>query len=233
MTAETLTEKLFETLITGDRPVARLVVQEAERTLGSPEALIEQVYWPTHQLIEKLFRADQLTTLNHHAATRLLRVLVDQTAASLAFNTSRNRRILAFCGQSDADDLGAQMAVDLLEASGFSITFAGGGIAADEIMARVNEDRPDVLLMFSSAAADLPSIRDMIDRLRGVQACPDLQIALGGGIFNRASGLAEEIGADIWAESPLEMVQCLVESPEQRAEKSGRTVGRSRKRKAA
>jgi methanogenic corrinoid protein MtbC1 len=181
-----------------------------------------------------LYREDQLTTLNHHMASRLLRVLVDQTAASLPFNHSRNKRVLAFCGPSDADDLGAQMAVDLLEASGFTMCFAGGGIAGDEIMARVNDEKPDILLMFCSAPHDLPDIREMIDRLREIGACPNLQIAVGGGVFNRASGLAEEIGADIWAETPLEMVESLVECPDQRAFKEQRTVGKTRsKRKVA
>lgn len=234
MSAEHLIEKLFEALISGDRPGARLVVQEAERTLGSPEALIEDVYWPTYNMIEKLFRQDQLTTLNHHCASRLLRVLVDQTAANLPFNNSRNKRILAFCGQSDADELGAQMAVDLLEAAGFTVTFGGGGIANDEILGRVNEDKPDVLLMFSSAARDLPEIRALIDQLQEIGACPKTQFAVGGGVFNRADGLAEEIGADIWADTPLAMVDALVECPEQRAEKTQRTVGRTKKvRKAA
>lgn len=234
MNAEALIEKLFETLITGDRPRARLVVQEAERTLGSTQALIEDVFWPTYNHIEKLFRADQLTTLCHHTATRLLRVLTDQAAANLPMGKSRERSILAFCGASDADELGAQMAVDLLEAAGFRITFAGGGIANDEILARVNEDKPDVLLMFSSAARDLPGIRELIDQLREIGACPNIQIAVGGGVFNRAEGLAEEIGADLWAETPLEMVDSLIECPDQRADKAQRTVGRAKRvRKAA
>ncbi len=234
MTAEALIEKLFETLITGDRPQARRVVQEAERTLGSAESLIEDVFWPTYNTIEKLYRGDQLSTLNHHMATRLLRVLVDQTSANLPFSADRNRSILCFCGQSDADELGAQMAVDLLEAAGFRVTFGGGGIANDEILARVNEDKPDILLMFSNAASDLPEIRSLIDQLHDIGACPNIQFAVGGGVFNRADGLAEEIGADIWADTPLAMVDCLVERPEQRADKTQRTVGRSKKiRKAA
>lgn len=234
MTAEALIEKLFETLITGDRPQARRVVQEAERTLGSAESLIEDVFWPTYNTIEKLYRADQLSTLNHHMATRLLRVLVDQTSANLPFSAGRNKSILCFCGQSDADELGAQMAVDLLEAAGFRVTFGGGGIANDEILARVNDDKPDILLMFSNAASDLPEIRSLIDQLHEIGACPNIQFAVGGGVFNRADGLAEEIGADIWADTPLAMVDCLVERPEQRADKTQRTVGRSKKiRKAA
>lgn len=86
--------------------------------------------------------------------------------------------------------------------------------------------------MFCSAAADLPGIRGLIDTLRDVNACPETQIVVGGGVFNRAEGLAEEIGADLWASTPLDLVESIVHDPDQRATPEQRTVGRIR-RKAA
>ena len=136
--------------------------------------------------------------------------------------------MFALCGPSEAEELGAQMAVDLIEAAGFDICFAGGGIANDEVLGRVHEESPDVLLMFSSAAQDLPNIRAMIDQLHEIGACPNLQIAVGGGVFNRAEGLAEEIGADVYGTSPLEMVDILIHDAEGRAGLAQRTVGRNR-----
>lgn len=233
MTTETLQERFFEVLIAGDRPTARRLVQEALRDDGTPETLITDLFWPTFENLERLYRADQLTRLCHHTATRLLRVLVDQNAARLELTGARGRRILAFCGPCEAEELGAQMAVDLLEGCGFTVTFSGGGIANDEILARVHEDQPDVLLMFASAAHDLPDIRRLIDTLHSIGAAPQMQIAVGGGVFNRADGLAEEIGADVWAQTPLEMVERLVNEPERRAGVDQRTVGRNRRRRSA
>jgi methanogenic corrinoid protein MtbC1 len=233
MATETCLERFFEVLIAGDRREARHVVEEALAGEGTPETVITDLFWPTYDNLERLYRADQLTRICHHTATRLLRVLVDQNAARLDCSGSQNRRILAFCGPSDADELGAQMAVDLLEGCGFTVTFGGGGIANDEILARVHEDKPDVLLMFSSAAHDLPEIRRLIDTVRSIGAASGVQIAVGGGVFNRADGLSEEIGADLWARSPLEMVERLVEEPERRAAADQRTVGRNRRRKSA
>jgi len=233
MHTEAMIERLFETLISGDRAATRNVVHQAEESLGSAESVITDLFWPTHQQIDKLFRSDQLAPLNHHLATRLLRVMVDQTSSRLKISPPRNRTIFSVCGPSESEELGAQMAVDLLEAAGFHIFFAGGGVAPDEILSRVQEDKPDVLLMFSSAAQDLPGIREMIDRIREIGACPNLQVAVGGGVFNRADGLAEEIGADIWATSPLEMVDCLLGEPERRAAVNQRTVGRNRKKRVA
>ncbi len=233
MSHEMPVERFFETLISGDRGAAREFVRRERARGTSPETLITDLFWPTYQLLERLHSSDQLECLSHHLATRLLRVLVDQNAAGLGRDAERGRTIFAFCGPDDADDLGAQMAVDLLERAGYDITFAGGGIANDEILARVNETKPGILLAFCSAPRDLPNIRELIDTLHEIGACPGLQIAVGGGVFNRAEGLAEEIGADTWAKSPMELVDCLVGNPQKRAEAEQRTVGRNRRKRSA
>lgn len=45
-----------------------------------------------------------------------------------------------------------------------------------------------------------------------------MQIVVGGGIFNRAPGLAEEIGADLWATSPRELLSVLESMQDVRSE---------------
>jgi methanogenic corrinoid protein MtbC1 len=233
MSQDILIERFFETLISGHRNAARQIVGEALSGGAEATHLITNLFWPTYEMIEKLYRSDQLTRLSHHMSTRLLRVLVDQNASRLSFGPTRNRRVFALCGPKDADELGAQMAVDLLEQSGFEMSFGGGGIPNDEILQHVHENQPDVLLMFASAPSDLPEIRGLIDTLHEIGACPNLQIVVGGGVFNRAEGLAEEIGADMWAKSPLELVDLMVGQPLRRANLEGRSVGRKRKTKTA
>jgi methanogenic corrinoid protein MtbC1 len=235
MSQDILVERFFETLISGVRPAARELVSETLATGVSPATLLTDLFWPTYELIERLYRSDQLTKLSHHLSTRLLRVLVDQNAARLKAQPRRNRSVMAFCGPRDSDELGAQMAVDLLEQAGFDVSFAGGNIPNDEILQAVHETKPDVLLMFASGPSDLPQIRQLIDTLHEISACPDLQMVVGGGVFNRAEGLAEEIGADMWAASPLELAELMVAEPARRAQAEQRTVGRKRrvKREAA
>jgi methanogenic corrinoid protein MtbC1 len=230
---EPLVERLFDLLVSGDRPAVRTFV-DAHSSRGLPaETLISQVFWPVYDLIETLHRKDQMTRIAHHMATRFLRVMVDQAAARLARKASLNRRVFAVCGPTDPDELGAQMAVDLLEAAGFAVSFAGGGIASDEILAQVQETRPDVLLLFASAPSDLPGIRGMIDQINEIGAVRQLQVVVGGGVFNRAQGLAEEIGADLWAENPAELVATMVRDPGRRALPAQQSVGKKRKLRAA
>lgn len=228
MNPEVLVERFFESLIQGDRPGSRTVVDEALRAGVSAPRLVSELFWPAYEMVEKLYRSDQLTKICHHFATRLLRVLVDQNASRLTRAARNGRSVLAVCGPRDSEELGAQMAVDLLEHSGYEVSFAGGGIANDEILAHVHENKPQVLLLFASGASDLPEIRQLIDTLQEIGACPNLQVVVGAGVFNRAEGLAEEIGADLWARTPLELVEVMAAEPARRADSEQRTVGRKR-----
>jgi len=226
---ERCVERLFQYLTAGDREQARSLLAEIEEGGTSAEELTQRVLWPALELVNSLFRADQLTTLAHHYAIRLLRLLVDQVQARYTQQPRTGRRILMFSGVTEGDELCAQMVANLTEASGFEVFFAGGGIANDEILAAVGEQRPDVLLMFASSPSDAPNIRVLIDTIREVDSCPELQIVVGGGVFNRAEGLAEEIGADLWAKDPMELIEKLQTQADRRAAPDQRTVGRNRK----
>lgn len=232
MSADILSERLFESLIQGDRVRARDLIDEQRASGASPELLLTDLFWPTYELIEKLHREDQITELAHKLSTRLFRVLVDQVSRELIASSDAQpvgRTVFACCGSTESSELGAQMGVDLLEAAGFEVRFAGGGVPIDEIRQTVQESKPDALLMFCSNASDLPDIRVLIDTLHEIGACPHTQIVVGGGVFNRADELAEEIGADLWAAHPLELVDAMIDDAEVRAAPDQRTVGRSRK----
>lgn len=236
----TLVERLFEALISGDRRQARVVVAEAIRSAGdlaSPALLISGLYWPAYELIERLYRNDQLTRLSYQLSTRLLRKLVDGAGAELSAtppNRANARRIFAACGPTEGDELGAQMAIDLIEAAGYEVTFAGGGLPSDEIMAQVHESKPDILLLFASGASDLPGIRGIIDTLRSMNASPNTRVVVGGGVFNRAEGLAEEINVDLYCATPMQLVETLASHPViERASAKPKLAPQVRKRRAA
>lgn len=233
MSQEVLIERFIEVLISGDRQAARQIVDECLSADAPAEAIIEKLFWPTLEQIDRMHRQDQLSNICYNFATRMLRMLADQMQMRLQSRDIADRSLLICCGPNEGNELACQMAVDMLEASGFKVFFAGGGIAIDEIKAQVGTLGPDALVMFSSAPADLPPIRELIDYLHDTGVAPQLQIVVGGGVFNRAEGLAEEIGADLWAATPAELVQELIDNAEQRMASDQRTVGRRRRQAKA
>lgn len=229
MNEEIVVERLFATLTAGDRNGARAIARELSERGMTAEEMTHTIFWPALEMITQLFRADQLSMIAHHYATRLLRTLVDQAQAGYTQQERRGRRVVMFCGHSEVEDLAGQLAADLVEADGYEVFFGGGGVANDEIMEEVGRHRPDVLLMFGSSPSDAPGIRTLIDSIRKVNACPDMQVVVGGGVFNRAEGLAQEIGADVWVRTPRELVERLDSHRDRRATAEQRTVGRNRR----
>ncbi len=225
---ERVSEQLFSALVSGDRRASREIV-DAVYNAGIPaETIAKDIYWPLLESISTMYRKDQMTTLAHHYATRLLRMLVDQAQARFTQQTQRGQRIAMFCGPNETEELAGQLVADLLEADGYEVTFAGGGVANDEIRSELGERNAETLLIFASSAKDAPFIRELIDNVRGSGAFDHLQIVVGGGVFNRAPGLAEEIGADVSASSPRDLLEKLVSDRTTRNERWVKTTRRAR-----
>jgi methanogenic corrinoid protein MtbC1 len=229
MSQQVLVERFFERLISGDRTGAREIVDQCLSADAPAEAIIDKLFFPTYEMVQKLFRSDQLTVIGHHYATRLLRMLADQMQQRLVQQDRNGKSVLLLCGPKEGDELAGQFAADMLEAAGFDVRFAGGGIANDEVIAQIGELRPAALVLYGTAPSDLPHIRTLVDELRDMGVCPGTQIVVGGGVFNRAEGLAEEVGADIWAATPSELVAAMNTQSSTRMASDQRTVGRRRR----
>jgi len=224
-----LQERFFNALISGDRCEARVVVDELIDSGCSAEEIISRLFWPMAEQIDTMHRNDQLSDACFHYGTRLLRMLVDQMQMRLTQQDAKSETVLVMSGDGELEELAGQMTADLLEAAGFDVRYMGGGVANDEVVDQLGNLGIDRLVVFGAIAQTVPQTRLLIDRLHDTGVCPRLQIVVGGGVFNRADGLAEEIGADLWAEEPEHIVEAMVEEATRRMTPDQRTVGRRRR----
>jgi hypothetical protein len=140
--------------------------------------------------IQSLYRDDRITTTNLNLATRLNRSLTDQLTARLQRSEPNGRKALIFCGNAEPEELGGQLCADLFEVDGWTVRFAGGGVPDDEVLKLIGDERPDLLVMFGTLPSGVPAVRKLIDYLREVNSCPNMQVLrrdlqAGGGIVGR------------------------------------------------
>jgi methanogenic corrinoid protein MtbC1 len=224
----------LEPLLAGDRDAARKIVDAALAEGFSPADLLNNLIWPTMELLQSLYRDDRISISSLNLATRLNRTITDQLTVHLSRAASNGKKVLLFCGDDEPEELGGQITADLFESAGYTVRFAGGGVPQDEVLKLIGDVRPDLLVMFGTLPSGVPAVRKLIDYLRDVNSCPDMQIMCCGGIYKRAEGLAEEIGADLYAPDAAEAVSVANEHPTKKATADQQTVGRSRRtRKAA
>ena len=193
--------------------------------------LLRGVIWPAMEQIEKLYRENRISRITEHMATRINRMMADQMQAVLRREPKSGRRIVVVCGDGETEELGAQITADLFEAKGWSVWFLGSGVPNDEILQFTGKIRPDLLCIYGSHPSGVPNIRRLVDLIRAVNACEQMQILTMGGVFNRAEGLAEEIRADLSATTAEQAVATAMANPVRVPKPDVPQPGRRRKRK--
>jgi methanogenic corrinoid protein MtbC1 len=181
---------------------------------GTPaNAVYTSLIWPIMVELENLSRADRITSAQEHIAARLNRTIVDQLQNKLPRKSTRNKRIVVCCAEAELQELGAQIIADLFESDGWEVKFLGGGLTNEDILTFSGEFAPDILLIYGSTPQQAPSMRKLIDTIKDVNAHPNMRIMLSGGVFARADGLWQEIGADLFASDAIEAVQLASTEP--------------------
>jgi len=229
-----LSRLYLEPLLVGDRTECRQIIEAAASGGLDSQTLLTQLIWPIMERLQGLYRDDRISVSSLNLATRLNRSITDQLCGKLIRKDPNGKKVLIFCGDDEPEELGGQICADLFEAEGYTVRFAGGGVPEDEVLKLIGDLRPELLVMFGTLPSGVPTVRKLIDYLREVNSCPHMQIMCCGGIYKRAEGLAEEIGADLYAPDAAEAVSIASEQSGRKATVDQQTVGRTRRiRKAA
>ena len=229
MVREDVLARYLEALLRGDRKACRSVVEETLQSGVPANSVYLHLIWPVMTEIERLQRADKISLVEEHLATRINRTIVDQLQNKLPRRPEKHKKVVVCCAREELQELGAQIIADLFESDGWQVRFLGGGLTNDDVFAFINEYAPDVLLVYGTTPKQAPDVRRLIDRIRAVNAWPDLRIVVSGGLFNRADGLWEEIGADGFAATAGEVLQ-VAGDESQVANPDRRTVNRRKRR---
>ncbi|MFN0135544.1 MAG: B12-binding domain-containing protein [Phycisphaerae bacterium] len=193
---EPLLTRYLQPLLAGRRAECFSLVRDALQQGRNASDLIQEVVWPAMTQVDRLFRDDRINTAIENLATRINRTIADQLQTALPSGPPRGRRVLITCAAGENEELGAQMVADLFQADGWEVYFLGGGVPQDEIATLVGQLRPQLMVIFGTQPTGVPGCKALIDEIRHLGVVPHMNIVVSGGVFNRADGLWNEVGAD-------------------------------------
>ncbi len=204
-------ERFVQLLINGDRVGARDLVREYLDARSSHDATdaLRDLAWPACATLDALTRRDHITSASEQTATVLLAQLVQRIECGLTKHPARCRQVMIATGPRATEQLAGEILAGIAEADGFDVHFLGAGIESDELFAAISARRPAYFVSFAAAGPDAPRLRRLITALRVQDPVPGLRVGVGGGVFNRAAGLGDEIGADFEAACPFSMLDTL------------------------
>jgi methanogenic corrinoid protein MtbC1 len=193
----------------GDRSACRDQVRESLADGNDTIETLERLVWPACTIIDGWSRRDQIDAVHQHCATMLLLQIVQRLEPMLARRPSRCRLVMVSSGQKPLEELAAEVFAGLAEADGFDVLFLGGGVESDDLFAAIGRRTPDFVVSYAAAGQDAPRLRRLLNALKEQDPVPGLRIGVGGGVFTRAPGLAEELGVDFSADTPFDLLEAL------------------------
>ncbi|MCF7956400.1 MAG: cobalamin-dependent protein [Phycisphaerae bacterium] len=229
MLKKNVLERYLKALLDGDRIASRSVIEEALQCGVPANAVYSDIIWPIMVEIEKLEKEDKISSVQEALATRINRSIVDQLQNKLPRKASVSKKVVVYSTATERGELGAQMITDLFESSGWEVRYVGSGVTRDDLVEFTHSYRPAILLIYGMQADKAPETRQLIDNIKSINACPDMKIMLSGGIFDRAEGLWEEIGADMYAATAAQAVQ-IATANDVDVPKPQRTINRRKKK---
>jgi len=207
MANEQVLERYLGSLLEGNRIGCRAIIEETMKTGKPANAVYMDIIWPIMNEVERLYGQDIINSAQESLATRINRTIVDQLQNKLPRKPRRLKNVVVYCTANESCELGGQMIADLFESDGWDAKFLGGSVNSDDILSYIHESSPDILLLYGVTSKAAPDTRKLIDKIKSINAWPDMKVMLSGGIFDRAEGLWEEIGADIHASTAAEAVR--------------------------
>ena len=115
-------------------------------------------------------------------------------------------RIVIGVVEGDANDLGKDIVVALLEATGFEIKDLGINVAAETFISEVRESRPDILALGAYMSTTIFSMKAVMKALKDTGLRQTVKVMVGGIPISRR--IARQMGADGYGEDALEAVAC-------------------------
>jgi MerR family transcriptional regulator, light-induced transcriptional regulator len=205
--AQPLLTRYMQPLLNGQRAECFDLVSQALAESTPAAELICDVVWPAMAQVQRLFEDDRINTAVEHMACRINRTVADQLQQHLPRHPANGKRALVVCDDGSQEELGAQMVCDLLQAQGWEVFFIGGGVPHDELLTSVGQIRPHIFVIFGTRPEGVPDSRKLIELIREVGACPTMNMVVSGGVFNRADGLWQEVGADVFCATAKELIE--------------------------
>lgn len=176
--------------LAGDRREAlRLILDDGLHRGLSVATLQLEVVQPAQYEIGRLWQENRISVAEEHVATAISQLVLAHLYRFLPREPSTGREVVLACVEGELHDMGARVASDFLEMSGYHVHFAGANVPADHLVRLVTQRRPDLVALSVTMPHHLPALRDTVAQLCEAMG-GDYPIAVGGGAL---AGVGAEV----------------------------------------
>lgn len=180
---EALAARFLAAQLQGDRDEAlRLVLDDGiGRGIAAADVYLG-VIQPTQYEIGRLWQENRISVAQEHLATAISQLVVANLYRHLPRAPRNGKLVIVACPPGELHELGARVAADFLDMTGFSVTYLGANVPTMSLVGMIQARRPDAVVLSAATSLCFPELRDTVRAVAEV-AGPHLPILVGGSAF--------------------------------------------------
>ena len=201
MKTEEVLNKIIEAVVDQNEELVEKCVKEALEAGSDPMVIINDGLTESLKKVGNLF-ADEIIFLPEliqcgEIVTNVMKV-IEEKMKSGESKVNKKGVLLIATVKGDVHDIGKNLVVLLMGASGYEVVDLGKDVSASAILEKIHEIKPDIVALSSLLSTTMPAQKDTIQIIEEAGIRDQVKIMVGGAPVTRA--WAEEIGADGYAE---------------------------------
>lgn len=210
MITQSLYERYLDLLLQGDRAGCGRIVQALLDRQIAIRALYTDLFQKSLYAVGELWENNRISVAREHLATAITEGLLHLVYPRLFGGERRLRKAVVSCAANEWHQVGGKMAADIFELNGWDGYFLGANTPVADLVALIDEIRPELVGLSLSIAANMPSLEAGIDAVRA--DFPRLDLLVGGQAFRlTGSGMLKRFAAVEYVPS-LEALETLIGS---------------------
>jgi len=194
----TVTEKLYEAILTGRNADAAAITQQGLADELEPQALVEEAMIPAMAEVGRRFEEEEyfvpellLSARAMKAAIALLRPLLAERGAEPV-----GRAVIGTV-QGDLHDIGKNLVSAMLEGAGFEVVDLGTDVSPEDFVKAVKESDADLVGLSALLTVTMPAMKSTVEALERAGIRERVKVLVGGAPLS--PDYAAEIAADAFA----------------------------------
>jgi methanogenic corrinoid protein MtbC1 len=178
---ETSYQAYLDALIRGDRHSCRSMVEEMLLEKIDIKELYVGIFQRSLYHVGELWECNQLSVAREHMATAITESLLPLAYQTIFSAPHSGRKAVVACAANEYHQLGGKMVADILELNGWDGYFLGANTPVNDLLALVDEKRPDMLCLSLSVYTGMPGLISLLEQVRN--EFPTLPVIVGGQAF--------------------------------------------------
>ena len=192
-------------VLDADRIRAEKVVFDALEEGASLADVHRLVVAKVQSEIGRLWQIGKIHVAEEHFGSRVVENVLARLRAQIPPTAEPRGTVLVASVAGNLHDIGARIVSDHFELNGFRSIFLGANMPADDLVAAVQSQSPDLIALSAGLVINVRAAAKAIDALR--RAVPATPILIGGRPFALIEDLWKDVGADGCARDATEAIE--------------------------